>query len=225
MSAHVILAHGVPVTPDSEEARRWAADELARDVYSTEPGLLERAWNWFVRQIERLLSFEAAAPPNLVPIIVVIAVAALLCLALYLAGPVRRRRAVAAERASHAVFDDVDATSDDLTRQADDAARRGDWDRAVLMRFRAVVRSLDERAVLDDRPGLTAHEASTAAAGRLPGCGPDLLWAGRLFDDVCYGSVRARAEQDARLRDVAGAVARARPERAVAAAGSWAALS
>lgn len=215
---------GVPVQPDAEEARRWAAEELARSVYDTEPGLLERAWEWFVRQLERLLGFEAAAPPNLVPVLVVVGAAVLLAVALYLAGPVRRRRGAAAARGSHTVFDDLDASSTELTRRADAAARRGDWDTAVLMRFRAIVRSLDERTILDDRPGLTAHEASSGAAARLPSCAPGLLRAGRLFDAVCYGSVRARAEQDARLRELAAAVAAARPERAVAAAGSWASL-
>lgn len=219
------LPRGVPVEPDAEEARRWATEELARDVYSTEPGLLQRAWEWFVRQLEQLLSFEVAAPPNLVPVIVVLGVAVLLVVALYLAGPVRRRRAAATGRGSNAVFDDSTATSGDLTRSADDAARRGSWDDAVLMRFRAIIRALDERTILDDRPGLTAHEASSTAAARLPTCGPGLLWAGRLFDDVCYGSVRAHREQDARLRELADDVARARPERAHATAGSWAALS
>lgn len=215
---------GVPVQPDAEEARRWATEELSRAVYDTEPGLLQRAWEWFVRQLERLLGFEASAPPNLVPVLIVIGAAVLLAVALYLAGPVRRRRGAAAARGSHAVFDDLDASSTELTRRADLAARGGDWDTAVLMRFRAIVRSLDERTILDDRPGLTAHEASSTAAGRLPSCAAGLAWAGQLFDDVCYGSVRARAEQDTRLRELAAAVAAARPQRAVAAAGSWASL-
>ncbi|MEE6273431.1 DUF4129 domain-containing protein [Georgenia wangjunii] len=216
------LPAGVPVTPDAEEARRWAADELARSVYDTDPGLLARAWEWFVTQLDRLLRLEASTPPNLVPLVVVIGVAVLLGLALYLGGPVRRRRRAPAT--SFAVFDD-ERSSTDLTAAADRAAGEGDWALAVLMRFRAIVRSLDERTVLEDRPGLTAHEASTLAAARLPGVAGGLTAAGRLFDDVCYGSARPGPEEDAELRTLARAVAAARPERATAGAPSmWAPL-
>lgn len=211
---------GVPVEPDAEEARRWAEEELSRSVYSDEPSLLGRLWQWFVEQLQRLLELDASAPPNLVPVIVVVAAVVLLAVALYLAGPVRRRTR-GARTGSHAVFDDADATSADLAAAADDAARRGDWSRAVLMRFRAIIRSLDERAVLTDRPGLTAHEASIAAAARLPDCAGGLTWAGSLFDDVCYGSARPGAEEDARLRDLARAVAAARPVSPVAVGATW----
>ncbi len=161
-----VRALGVPVEPDAEEARRWAEEELSRSVYRDEPTLLERLWTWFLEQLQRLLELDASAPPNLVPVIVVVGAVVLLAVALYLAGPVRRRTR-GARTGSHAVFDDADATSADLAAAADDAARQGDWSRAVLMRFRAIIRSLDERAVLTDRPGLTAHEASAAAAARL----------------------------------------------------------
>ncbi|PYF99364.1 protein of unknown function [Georgenia satyanarayanai] len=214
---------GVPVEPDAEEARRWAEEELSRSVYDDEPNLLERAWSWFLEQLQRLVELDLSAPPNLVPVVVVVGAAVLLAVALYLAGPVRARRRSGAGT-SHAVFDDTDATSEDLTAAADAAARRRDWAQAVLMRFRAVIRSLDERAVLDDRPGLTAHEASTAAARQLPDCADGLTWAGRLFDDVCYGSVTPGEAQDARLRELAAAVARSRPVSPVAVGATWAAV-
>ncbi len=220
MTAPGTVWAGVPVEPDADEARRWAEEELSRSVYSDEPTLLERVWNWFLELLQRLTDLEASAPPNLVPVLVVVGVVALLVVALYLAGPVRTRRRQA-QGGSHAVFDDADATSADLTAAADAAADRGDWPQAVLMRFRAIVRSLDERAVLDDRPGLTAHEASTAAAARLPDCAPGLTWAGRLFDDVCYGSVRPDATDDGRLRELAAAVARSRPVSPAAVGATW----
>src|SRR5699024_912407 len=200
---------GVPVEPDADEARRWAREELSRSVYDDEPSLLERLWLWFVEQLERLTGMTAEAP-NLVPIIVVLGVVVLLAVAFSLAGPVRARRRTRGTR-SHAVFDDAHATAADLTAAADAAAGRHDWSLAVLMRFRAIIRSLDERAVLDDRPGLTAHEASTTAAQRLPEQATELDWAGRLFDDVRYGSTTPGAAQDARLRTLAAATARSRP--------------
>ncbi|QDB78503.1 DUF4129 domain-containing protein [Georgenia wutianyii] len=202
---------GVPVEPDAEEARRWAQEELSRSVYRDEPGVLDRLWRWLGEQLQRLLEIDASAPESLVPVIVVVGAVVLLVLALYLAGPVRRRRRTAGAR-SHTLFDDEgDATSASLTAAADDAADRGDWALAVLMRFRAIIRSLDERTVLDDRPGLTAHEAGAAAASLLPGCAAGLTWAARLFDDVCYGSARPGPDQDARMRELAREVAAARP--------------
>jgi len=208
--ALLVRRAGVPVEPDAEEARRWAEEELSRSVYDDEPGLLQRLWDWFVELVRALTDWDASAPDNLVPVIVVIGVVVLLAVALYLAGPVRTRRRAAA-RTSHAVFDGPHTTSADLTAAADAAADRGDWSLAVLMRFRAIIRSLDERAVLDDRPGLTAHEATDAAARRLPSCAAELGWAGTLFDDVCYGSASPGAAEDARLRQLAATVERSRP--------------
>ena len=222
MSAAPIGWAGVPVEPDAEEARRWAEDELSRGVYSTEPNLLERLWTWFLEQLQRLTEIDASAPANLVPVIVVVGAVVLLAVALYLAGPVRTRRRGSGATGSHAVFDDAHATSADLAAAADAAARRRDWSLAVLMRFRAVIRALDERAVLDDRPGLTAHEASDAAARRLPDCAGELTWAGRLFDDVCYGSATPGAAEDARLRELAAAVARSKPVTPASVGHAWA---
>lgn len=214
---------GVPVEPDAEEARRWAEDELSRSVYDQEPTLLERVWQWFVDLLDSIFATDIPAPPNLVPVIVVLGAAALLAVVIYLAGPLRSRRR--AGQASHAVFDDPHATSTDLTEAADAAAARGDWSLAVLMRFRAIIRSLDERAIVEDRPGITAHEASTAAAAALPGCAAGLHWAGRLFDDVRYGDVRPGRDEDAQLRELAGQVERSRVAAPAAAATGWGSLS
>lgn len=210
---------GVPVEPDAEEARRWAEEELSRDVYDQEPTLLERAWQWFVDLLDSIFATDIPAPPNLVPVIVVLGVAALLAVVIYLAGPLRTRRRTG--QASHAVFDDPDATSADLTQSADAAAASGDWSLAVLMRFRAIIRSLDERAILEDRPGITAHEASTAAAAALPECAAGLHWAGQLFDDVRYGDSRPGQDEDAHLRELAAQVAAARVAQPAPAAAGW----
>jgi hypothetical protein len=85
-----------------------------------------------------------------------------------------------------------------------------------------VVRSLEERAVLDERPGVTAHEAVEAAALRLPDLVADLRAAGRLFDDVAYGDVPARERDDEALRLLDRDVAAARPLAATAAVGAGA---
>ncbi len=210
---------GVPVEPDAEEARRWAEEELSRSVYDQEPTLLERAWEWFVDLLDSIFATDIPAPPNLVPVIGVLGVAVLLAVVIYLAGPLRTRRR--ARQGSHAVFDDPYTSSAELTESADAAAARGDWSLAVLMRFRAIIRSLDERAIVEDRPGITAHEASTAAAAALPQCAAGLHWAGRLFDDVRYGDARPGPGEDAQLRELAVQVAGARVAAPEPAGAGW----
>ena len=86
---------------------------------------------------------------------------------------------------------DDDRTAAQLRADADAAAARGDWRSAVIDRFRAVVRSLEERVVLDVRPGRTADEAAAVAGLRFPAEADALRRGARLFDDVCYGDAPA----------------------------------
>lgn len=53
--------------------------------------------------------------------------------------------------------------------------------------MRAIVRCLEERALLDPRPGRTADEAAAEAGRSLPGHEIPLRAAARNFDDVTYG--------------------------------------
>jgi len=80
-------------------------------------------------------------------------------------------------------------------------------------RFRAVVRSLEERVVLDVRPGRTADEAAAVAGVRFPAEAEALRRGARLFDDVCYGDVPAGPDDDARLRDLDQRLRALRPGR------------
>ena len=74
-----------------------------------------------------------------------------------------------------------------------------------------MVRSLEERALVDPRPGATADEVAAQAASALPGLAGDLAAAARLFDDVTYGHHGAGPDSDARLRELDAAVGSARP--------------
>lgn len=196
--------HEVPLTPDAEEARRWAERELADPIYDDSPSLVERLADWLTDVLESLTSLGGVAPPSLAPVVVVLAVAAVVVLAVLLGGRVRRRRAAVA-RVSAPLFEDA-RTSAALHASADAAAARGDFATAVLDRYRAIVRWLDERGLLDERPGLTAHEAAELAAAALPAHAERLRWAGELFDAVAYGHAAATAEQDAASRALADAL-------------------
>lgn len=202
----------VPATPDASQAREAAERELARPEYHAQETLWERLWRWIVEHLD---------PGNVMPgaprwvsiLIVVVVVLALVALLLALLSRITRVRRTRAERA---LFDD-DRSSSTLTRAADDAAGRGDWATAVVERFRAIIRSLDERGLIEDYPGMTAHEAAALASSTLGALGGELTRAAVLFDAVRYGEVVSTAEQDAWMRDLARRVDAARIDRTGAA--------
>lgn len=199
-------AADVPVTPDADQARRWAEEELARGIYSRRPGVLERVLDWVVEQLTALngLSVDGGW---LVPLLLVLVTAALVTIAIVVGVPTRRRRA----RESAAVLDGDRRSADALRAAADAARARGDHATAVLERFRAMVRDLAERGVLDEVPGLTAHEAAGAAGRRLPPLADDLAAAGALFDGARYGHRAVTARDDSWLADLDRRVAAERP--------------
>lgn len=197
----------VPVVPDGEQARRWLERELADPVYHQRPSLLRRLLDWLG---ELFAGADGVPLGNLGTVLVVVAVlAALVLIAFLVTGPVRRARRRG--RAGSVLDADDRRTAADLRAAADAAAGRGDWSAAVSDRFRAVVRTLEERTVLDERPGRTAHEAVEAAGLRLPALANDLRDAGRLFDDVVYGHRTPRAADDAVLRELDARSSAARP--------------
>ena len=199
-----------PVTPDAETARRWALEELARPEYSDQRSLLQRLLEWLQQQFNDVQDSVHLDGP-MIALVIGGGIALALLIAWWVAGPVRSGRAAA----SRAVLaHDDERTAAQLRAAADAAARAGDWDSAVLERFRSVVRDLEERAVLDERPGRTAHEATLDAGARLPGVAAELAAAGALFDDVAYGGRTAEESDDARLRAWAAAIGDARPAAA-----------
>ncbi|MGC5615254.1 DUF4129 domain-containing protein [Georgenia sp. Z1491] len=199
----------VPVTPDAPEAHDWAVEELSRRMYDDSPGFLSRLLDRVGDLFDGLGQGGGAIPVQILPLVVVGAIAVVVVLALVLSGPVRARRRARVEEPAGVLFED-DRDSRDLRAAADAAARSGDYSRAVIERFRAIVRSLDERAFIEDRPGLTAHEAADLGSRALPEISGELTWGGRLFDAVRYGDTRAAAGDDERLRALDDAVRRAR---------------
>jgi len=200
---------GVPVEPDAATARRWAQDELADPVYHQSRSLLERLLDWVLDLLNGIPAPVVSPGVSLALVIgVAVAVAAVV---LWFLGPVRRSRAAGAGQARAVLGRDDARTADQLRAAADAAAAAGDWSLAVVERFRAVVRGLEERTVLDARLGRTAHEATVAASVRLPSLGDELGAGGRLFDDVAYGDVAATSADDDLLRTLDKHVRETRP--------------
>lgn len=197
----------VPVVPDADQARQWLHQELTDPVYRERESLLQRFWDWLSDLFGAVPIGGAGGPWWLLGILVLVAVIALI--ALKVAGPVRRgaQRRTASARV---LADDDLRDAEDLRAAANAAAHAGDWATAVAERFRAIVRALEDRAVLDERPGRTAREAADTAAVRLPDHAEGLRWASGLFDGVVYGHHDAHEQDDAALREVDRAVDRAR---------------
>jgi hypothetical protein len=89
---------------------------------------------------------------------------------------------------------------------ADRLAAEGRFAEAIRERLRGMVRELIERGVLEHRPGWTVTELAAAATGRRPAVAGPLTAAGVLFSDIWYGDRPARAEHDARMRELARAL-------------------
>ena len=205
----LIVAADAPATPGAQEAREAAEAELAKPIYHPVPDLLDRLWRWLVEHFDPKSAIPGI-PPLLSGLIVLLVLVTCVVLLVVL---LRRFRLVGrSRRAARRLFDDErDARA--LARAADAAAERGDWDAAVVERFRAIIRSLDERGLIEDYPGMTAHEAAVLGSSALEALGEELTRAAALFDAVRYGEVVSTEEQDAWMRDLARRVDAARVDR------------
>jgi hypothetical protein len=206
----------VPVVPDRETARGWAQDELVKREYQAErPGPIRLLLDWLGDLLDKI-----PAPEGLnVGLGVTVALVLLLGLigyVLWRAGGVHRRARVRPGD----VFDDPDRTAEEHRRAADAAETAGDLRTALLERFRAIARSLGDRALIDLSPGLTADEAARRGGTRLPGLAVDLVAGARAFDDVRYGDRPATADAVRTMRELDAATLRTSPVAAGTAVGA-----
>lgn len=200
----------LPVVPDRDTAREWLSSELQRPEYAERESLLQRLINWVLEWFQSIEWPATAMSGPQLGIVVAVIAAVVLLIAWLVAGPVQlgRNRARSAE-----VLDTDDArTAAQMRAAADAAASSGDWRTASVERFRAVVRSMEERVIIEPRPGRTAQEAAADAGLRLPAQAAGLHSGADLFDGVEYGDRIATAADDADLRALDAAVTAARPE-------------
>jgi len=202
--------------PDADEAREWAERELSDPAYqAAEPTPIDRLARAVVDFFGDLLNNSAKGdwgPPAL--IVLALIVAAGIVIGILIWG---RPRAIArAQPPARALFDDDDGRSaEELRRDAAAAAARGDWDAAIVLRFRAFARGLTERGLVDPPPGATVHTFARAAAAALPSLSAGLDEAAPIFDDVRYLR-RPGTEQRYRVvADLDADAVRTRPAPAV----------
>lgn len=188
----------VPVDLGRDDARDAAARELSNPAYvSDDPNPLERAIQWILKRLGELFAGTGGMSG-------ITAVTTLVVLAVIIVIVVRLRtgRTGRALRSGGKVFGSTVLTAAEHRAAADRAAAAGDLAEAVRERFRAVVRELEQRGVLDPRAGRTVDEVALEAGTALPVLADDLRGAAVQFDDVWYGGRPATAEGYRRLVSV-----------------------
>ncbi|MQA95962.1 MAG: DUF4129 domain-containing protein [Streptosporangiales bacterium] len=169
----------------AEEARELARRELSKPEYHRdEPGLFQRVLEWL---LERLTELDFAVSGRLpggwltIVVAVIIVVAIGVAIWLYLRNPGRHRT-------SRALLDESrPRTAAEHRADSERLAREERWAEAIRERLRAMARDLEERAIVDPRPGRTADELAQEASVTLPDQRDGLFHGVRLFDDVWYG--------------------------------------
>ncbi|MDQ0922816.1 hypothetical protein QF038_001324 [Pseudarthrobacter sp. W1I19] len=199
-----------PVLPSAEEARRWAAEELAKSEYrEAEPGWLDSLWRSFLDWLQSLDGPAGADAPVPSPVIGIV-IAVVIAVAVILARPRLNPKA----RQAKEVFEPDNAlTAPDYRQRADASAAAGKWGDAVVDRFRAVVRSAEDRVVLEPQPGRTADEAAFALSRPFPAEAARLDHAARTFDAVRYGNWTPGSQDYAAMKRLDTDLEAARPVR------------
>ncbi|NDU72476.1 DUF4129 domain-containing protein [Actinomadura sp. DSM 109109] len=197
-----------------DEAREMARRELEKQIYQRDkPSWLERLWDDFAEWL-RHLSQKAPAPESqgndggwasvvIVVAIVLIAVALVVWL-------MRGRRNPRSRKAP--LLEDAPSTALDHRQAAERHAEAGQWAEAIRERLRAIARDLEERAVLEARPGRTADELAAEAGEAVPELAEDLAAGVRIFDDVWYGDRPGTPEGYARMKELDERLRAARPK-------------
>ncbi|RSM54425.1 hypothetical protein DMH03_37040 [Amycolatopsis sp. WAC 01376] len=199
----------VPVDIDRDTARLRAAEELAGQPYqAAKPSWLSQAFSWVLEKLFGVLeTVDSAVPGGIFAVVLLVVVLIVVVVVIRLkSGPL-----AASAKSGRAVFAGQRKASGEHRKAAEEAASRGDFDDAVRELFRAVVRSLEERALLDEKSGRTADEAAIEAGRLLPDVAVALRAGARLFDDVHYGDIPATEAGYRSLSELDERCRRARP--------------
>lgn len=183
--------------PGRDEARSAAREELKRRQYDeAQPPLTVRVIEWVFNKVTELLNRTTASVPGGRIGVVLI----LLLVAGIIAIVVVRLRPTFREHRSGELFGEGHVlTADEHRTLAGEAAARGDFADAVRERLRAVVRQLEQRGVLDPRPGRTAAEISLEVG---PALVQPLRRGATTFERIWYGGQVADASAYAVLVEV-----------------------
>lgn len=173
-----------PVEPAPDDARDLLIQELSgADYRAASPTLFDRIVRQLLDWLEQLGS---GGDPGgwVLPAIALLVVVGLLVAAVLLFGRPRRG---ARTRIRGQVFGEGDARdAAQLRRSAARAAADGDWSIAIIERFRALARALEQRTVVAVTPGSTAQGIARNASAVFTELAPLLADAADRFDRVRY---------------------------------------
>ncbi|MGW6544752.1 DUF4129 domain-containing protein [Streptomyces massasporeus] len=205
-----------PLTIPRDPAREAARRELSKRMYhENDPSLFQRALDAFWEWLGKVFNAASTATPGgaLGLIVIIVAVIAVLAALWWRLGTPRRQPTTSAT-----LFDDRPRSAAEHRAAAEAHAAQGHWNQAVQERMRALVRALEERALLDVRPGRTADEAAAEGGRALPAHTDRLRTAARDFDDVTYGGRSATEESYHRIAALDRDLERTRPQLATSSA-------
>ncbi|MHC3002934.1 DUF4129 domain-containing protein [Gordonia sp. GN26] len=203
-----------PLDPGNEQARRWAEDELSKDVYHPpEPSwwdeFSDRVWEWIADNILDLFG----GSDTIRAVVIVVAILLFAGLAVLVIRRVRRipRLPKTADTTDAKVVLSGTRAAKELRAEAEDRFAAGDHDGSVIYAVRALARRAIERGLLADEPSLTAHEVATELASRFPDHGVELRSAADLFDAIAYGDRHAAAGPARAVLELERAVSSTQP--------------
>ncbi|MCW2944862.1 MAG: hypothetical protein JWR24_1579 [Actinoallomurus sp.] len=177
-----------PAPVGGDQARELGRRELQKPIYHRdEPSLVDRVIrkisDWLNSLLGHVPGSHTGGSGGWTALVVLLVLLVLVAAAVWWrAGNVRRNAAV-----REGLLDDRPTTAEDHRAGAERHAAAGEWPQAIRERLRAIARDLEERAILDPRPGRTADELAAEAGAALPGHADELTVGVRVFDDVWYG--------------------------------------
>jgi hypothetical protein len=192
-----------PITRDG--ARSAAQLELSKAAYHRgDPSIASRVIRWVVRKFADALEAAARHSPGkgIGLLVIVVLVALAIVLITVRVGRVRR-----SARAPQPILGADVATASDHRSRAETFARESRWAEAVREWLRATTRELEQRGVIDPRPGRTAAELCTETSQELPGIADDVRRATSVFDAIWYGGRAATPDDEELLRRLDARVA------------------
>lgn len=190
--------------PISGDAARQAAQlQLRRGEYHRDdPGLVSRFLDWLGRRLDSVGSVGLGGTATLVVVG--------LLLALIAFGVLRAGRPRRTERSRTATDPLAPSSEIDHRRVAEHLQAQGRAAEALREWLRASVASIEQRGVLDPRPGRTGAGIAREAGPMMPSIAEDLDAVVVAFDAVWFGG-RPATDRDLRLaRQVSAAVRTAR---------------
>jgi hypothetical protein len=210
LAALALAAGDLPAPArDPDRVREAVREVLARPEFRPpDRTLLQRALDWLLEQVGRLLAELGASGAGG---IVGLAVLALALLGVGLLAARFSRGMTPSPEVRAAVPGAPRRPAADWRAEAEAHERAGAWRAAVRCRYRALVAELAARGLVDEVPGRTAGEYRREVRRSLPDAAADFAGATELFELAWYGRAETGAQEASRVRELSGHVLRRAP--------------